>query len=447
MFPRFRALAFASAAIAIVTLVPGPAAAQSLASSTTVRPRIVVSTDAGGTDYDDFQSLVHLLVYADRLDIEGLISSPYGGGRQEKILSVLDVYERDWPNLRSYSDHYPTARQLRSITKQGATSSAGLGGFGSPTDGSDWIVRCARQSDPRPLWVLVWGGIDDLAQALHDAPSIAPTLRVYFIGGPNKKWSATAYDYIARAHPGLWMIEANSTYVGWFTGGNQSGEWANDTFVASHITGHGALGDFFASGISFNAQVRSAIKMGDTPSVMYVLGQTPDDPSSGSWGGRFVRAWDRRRYVFDRAPSSADQVETFSIVELVYRLPTPASSGATAALVVDQQEFPGFADESGAWHFLFSPKETKRWTYTIRSTAPGLNGRAGAFTSTLAAPSEAANPSPRYPHWWTDDPNPTVAEGLSPGAKTISRWREAFLRDFADRMNRCRIPAPPRKAT
>jgi hypothetical protein len=53
-------------------------------------------------------------------------------------------------------------------------------------------VRSARRSDPRPLWVLAWGGIDDLAQALHDAPDILPTLRVYFIGGPNKMWSVEA---------------------------------------------------------------------------------------------------------------------------------------------------------------------------------------------------------------------------------------------------------------
>ena len=79
--------------------------------------------------------------------------------------------------------------------------SAGLDGFDRPTEGSAWIVQCAERPDPRPLWVLVWGGIDDLAQALHDEPAIAPELRVYFIGGPNKKWSATAYDYIARAAP------------------------------------------------------------------------------------------------------------------------------------------------------------------------------------------------------------------------------------------------------
>jgi hypothetical protein len=36
------------------------------------RPRVIVSTDIGGSDPDDFQSMVHLLVYADVLDIEGL---------------------------------------------------------------------------------------------------------------------------------------------------------------------------------------------------------------------------------------------------------------------------------------------------------------------------------------------------------------------------------------
>ena len=45
------------------------------------RHRVIVSTDIGGTDPDDFQSMVHLLVYGDVLDIEGLISSPFGDGR------------------------------------------------------------------------------------------------------------------------------------------------------------------------------------------------------------------------------------------------------------------------------------------------------------------------------------------------------------------------------
>jgi Cellulose-binding Sde182, nucleoside hydrolase-like domain len=40
------------------------------------RPRVIVSTDVGGTDPDDFQSMVHFLLYADMFDVEGLVSSP-----------------------------------------------------------------------------------------------------------------------------------------------------------------------------------------------------------------------------------------------------------------------------------------------------------------------------------------------------------------------------------
>jgi hypothetical protein len=421
----------------------GPAAETPPIASTRDVPRVIVSTDIGGTDYDDFQSMVHLLVYADRLDIEGLISSPYGGGRKEQILKVLGAYERDYANLHSHSDQYPTADKLRSVTKQGALDSAGLDGFGSPSEGSAWIIECAKRPDPGPLWILVWGGIDDLAQALHDEPTIKSKLRVYFIGGPNKKWSTTAYDYIAREHADLWIIEANSTFYGWFTGGNQKGEWGNAAFVSQHVAGHGALGDFFATGIIFKSQVRSTMKMGDTPSVAYVLGKTPEDPTRDSWGGRFVRAWDRRRYVFERAPSATDEVETYSIVEILYRLPASAAAGTKAALVVDGQEFPGFPDKAGVWHFLYSPKQAKRWDYTIRSSDPGLDGQTGSFTSTWPTPGQP--PSPRYPHWWTDDPDPAVAEGVWQGARTVNRWREEYLRDFAQRIKRCQAPVGARQ--
>ena len=210
------------------------------------RARVMVSTDIGGTDPDDLQSMVHLLVYSDSFDIEGLISSPYGQGRKQQLLEVIDLYEHDFPNLKTHSDGYPAPEALRAVAKQGAIESAGYEGFGSPTEGSGWIVECARRPDPRPLWVLVWGGIDDLAQALHDAPDILPKLRVFFIGGPNKKWSADAYQYILDHHPRLWIIEANATYRGWFTGGNQEGEWGNESFVATHVAGCGSLGRFFS---------------------------------------------------------------------------------------------------------------------------------------------------------------------------------------------------------
>ncbi len=273
------------------------------------RPRVIISTDIGGTDPDDFQSMVHFLVYADMFDVEGLISSPYGPGRREHILQVIDQYAADYPNLRTYSARYPTPEELRRVTKQGAIESAGSAGVSQPTEGSQWIVRSARRDDPRPLWVLVWGGIDDLAQALHDAPDILPKLRVYFIGGPNKMWSVDAYNYLEQKHPALWMIEANATYRGWFTGGNQAGEWGNKAFTPAHIAGRGALGEFFTT------QLEGTIKMGDSPSVGYLLHGTPDDPSQPGWGGKFVRIWDDRKTVFDRLTTAADRVEAFGVVE------------------------------------------------------------------------------------------------------------------------------------
>ncbi|MBT4137722.1 MAG: DUF1593 domain-containing protein, partial [Candidatus Latescibacteria bacterium] len=136
------------------------------------RYRALISTDIGGTDPDDFQSMVHLLLYADVLDIEGLLSSPYGQGRKEHILQVIDCYGSDFENLRTYSERYPTPDALRAITKQGEIERAPYAGIRQSTEGSEWIVQCARRDDARPLHLLAWGGIEDIAQALHDAPDI-----------------------------------------------------------------------------------------------------------------------------------------------------------------------------------------------------------------------------------------------------------------------------------
>lgn len=420
--------------LALVVILPAFATAT---VTTPGRPRVMVSSDIGGTDFDDFQSFVHLLVYADAIDLEGMIASPWGAARnrRDNILKIVDAYAKDFPNLRTYSERYPTPDVLRALTKQGGSDSADLRGFGERTEGSDWIIQCAHRDDPRPLYLLVWGGIDDLAQALHDDPSIKRKLRVYYIGGPNKKWATTAYDYIAREHPDLWIIEANSTYRGWFTGGDQAGDLGNAAFVTEHIKGRGALGDYFA-------QIAPQVKMGDSPSLVYVLGATPENPAAESWGGSFVRAWDRPRYAFTSPPTAADVVEIYSIVELIYRPSVRAPAKAEAKLVVDKQEFAGFPAADGTWHFLFSPKEAKTWSYRLASNLPELDGRTGALTSRLPDPERARQPSARYPNWWTDDPAPGWREGSEQGAKTVSRWRAEFLRDFAARLERCRVPRP-----
>jgi len=145
------------------------------------RYRVIISTDIGGGDEDDIQSMVHYLVYSDLFDTEGIISSPPHKGRKKDILKVIDQYEKDYPNLKTHSDKYPPPDYLRSISKQGAINPAPEKGYRSPTEGSKWIIRCAKKKDSRPLYVLVWRTITDVAQALHDDPSIKEKIRVYII--------------------------------------------------------------------------------------------------------------------------------------------------------------------------------------------------------------------------------------------------------------------------
>lgn len=395
--------------------------------------RIIVSTDIGGTDPDDFQSMVHLLVYADTLfDVEGLISSPHGNGRKEHILEVIDAYEQDYPNLISYSSNYPHPDSLRKITKQGETEIASSIGYRSSTEGSNWIIECAKRDDPRPLHILVWGGIEDLAQALHDAPEILPKLRVYWIGGPNKKWSVNAFQYIAENFPELWIIESNATYRGWFTGGNQSGEWSNSGFVSSHIRGYGALGNLF------NAK-KNSLKMGDTPSLSRFLYGTPEDPSQPSWGGQYVRSWDLPHVVFNRLTTTSDRMEEFGVLELLLPFDTTAVKNPFAIMDIDRS-IPGLI-VGDTVQFLFSPKAASQFDYTISSNIPSLNGKKGSITAYRTPEENRLNPSPNFPNWWRDDPLPELAEGEHIGAKTINQWRVDYLSDFARRMNRCKYAA------
>jgi len=257
------------------------------------RERVLISSDIGGSDEDDIQSMIHYLLYSDLFDTEGLISSPPHKGRKKDIFKVIDKYEKDYANLKSYSAKYPSGDYLRSISKQGALSAAPEKGYSKATEGSRWIIHCAKKKDPRPLYVLVWGSISDLAQALHDDASIKKKIRVYFIASWNLRQDQNAFKYIDKNHSDLWLIYSDTTFRGWYMGGEQSGNLENKSFVQSHINGHGELGDYFS------VLKGGGIKMGDTPSVSYLLRGNPDDPTKESWGGRFVKRAGRANWWID----------------------------------------------------------------------------------------------------------------------------------------------------
>ena len=395
------------------------------------KPRILVSTDIGGTDYDDYQSMVHLLVYADTFDIEGIIASPYGKGRKSDILKVVNAYEKDYSNLKTYSNSYPSADSIRKIVKQGAEDLPSIIGFNKPTEGSNWIIKCAKKSDSRPLNILIWGGLEDLAQALHDAPEILPKLRVFFIGGPNKKWSVNAYQYIANNFKDLWIIESNSTYFGWFVGGYQKENYSNKAFLEKNIKNKGALGAYFF-------EIGKNMKMGDTPSLTYFLQQNPYNPSNESWGGQYVKAWERPFKSYNRITTQKDSIEEFGVLEL--RLPyTDTVKKPYAYMNITNQSLKA-SIQKDTIRFLFSPKQAADWSYTIESNIHSINHLKGELISYSTPEANLNKPSPEYPNWWVDNPLPEFKEGEYIGAKTVNKWRKEFLDDFAKRMKRCQSP-------
>lgn len=401
------------------------------------RYRVIVSTDIGGSDPDDFQSMVHYLLYSDVFDTEGLISSAWGAGRTSDILRVIDAYEEDYPKLKTYSEHYPTPDYLRSITKQGAIDIAPYEGYSQSTPASEWIIQCARKDDPRPLYILGWGLLEDIAQALHDAPDIKEKIRVNYIAGPNKKWGLNAYEYILREHPDLWMIEDNSTYRGWFNGGNMEGDLGNHSFVMKHIKGHGALGEFFTT------KLGGVIKMGDTPTVTWLFDGDPEDPEQDSLGGRFERVWNRPHRTFERNTTKEDRVEVFEVLEFVFQGPTLEDTAVKDGkppfyMVVQKQKFDGFYCGNGQYKIRFMPKSVGEWQYVLQSDIPELNGQSGEFVSVSESRENRLDAGQGLKHWWADVLDPEWAEGEHMGAKTLNQYREMYLRSFQDRFERCK---------
>jgi hypothetical protein len=89
------------------------------------------------------------------------------------------------------------------------------------------------------------------------------------------------------------MIESNSTYRGWFVGGNQSGDFAA-SFAEKRAAGRGALGEFFAHGHQLSKPEAHVLEDGRhahrQPGCSAAIPRLPFQPG---WGGRYVRAWTR----------------------------------------------------------------------------------------------------------------------------------------------------------
>ncbi len=411
----------------VLFLTPATSVGQALNAH---KPRILISSDIGGTDPDDNQSLAHLLMYSNEFRIEGLISTAsFGSGSASEILRMIDVYEQDLPRLSAHIADFTSPDNLRAVTKQGCRTAAPYCGFSSPTEGSEWIIKCARTSVNEPLYVLVWGGLEDVAQALHDAPDIAEHIRVYWIGGPNKKWSINAYVYIAQNFPNLWMIENNASYRGFIYQSKLDDEW-NAGYFAKYIDDHGNLGRDFGHYYKGNP------KLGDTPSLLYMMSGDPSNPEGESWGGSFEHRKSTTRHLLTVPSAVRDTVEVFSVLEFHVTLPVDT---ATLYLEIRRQRWPSEHLGNGHYVIRHSTYYTGDLHYVI-SDATNNNVVAEGELHVLPMRTErnAADDYPLGPNWYADKTSDgDVWQGYQ-GAQTIYKWRRDVMSNWAERWNWCK---------
>ena len=399
------------------------------------KPRILVSTDIGGTDPDDNQSMAHLLMYSEMFNIEGLVSSPsYGNGSKQEILRMINLYEKDLFKLQKHKNGFPTPGYLRSITKQGRKGNAPYLGYTTATEGSNWIIKCAKKKSDQPLWVLGWGGLEDLAQALHDAPEIQSKIKVYWIGGPNKKWSANSYAYIAENFPNLWFIEVNSSYYGFFSNNNAIDSVKSSDYYEKHIQGAGYLGKDFKS--YYNGDV----KMGDTPSLLYMMDGDPNNPKRESWGGSFEQIPYSPHVVFNRITNVTDTVAFCSVVEFHLQglqINIPADSVCfwmETTYKNNVQKWAGYYVGNGQYALKYVPKQAETVSYKFTSNMRDFPVQEGTLVVVNQWPGKSHITDYKLgTNWYTDKADPMLYDGKIQGGQTILKWRTRILLDWAKR--------------
>lgn len=356
---------------------------------------------------------------------------------------MIDEYEQDLPKLSAglkasgSKNEYPSPESLRDITRQGCKHAAPLCGYSTSTEGSQWIVECARRADSRPLWVLVWGALEDVAQALHDAPDIAGRIRVYWIGGPNKKWGCNAYNYIAENFPGLWFIENNATYRG-FIGSAKDTSTYQSAYWETFMKDAGVMGNDFIN------YYDGIVKMGDTPSLLYLMNGNPDTPGSDHWGGSFEPMSHTPKYIVTGPLCIADTVPAYSLMEWHINGPDTgiASDRPCFTLHIDKQDWDGYHIGGGVYAVRYAPKAPASLPYTISSDIPGFPVHEGTFTVgdkwpaigvyTLSSGNITSAPLRVGDSWYTD-----IQEYSTrwQGTSTIARWRDDIMRHWAGRFN------------
>ena len=206
--------------IGLAAVITVAAPAQAAGDPVVEKQRLIVLSDIEA-EADDSQSLIRLLLYANEIDIEGLIATTSiwlkTDPQPETMRRIVAGYGKVQPNLMRHGPGYPSAAQLLALIQ---TGQPGYGmasvGTGKDSAGSALLLRALERPDPRPLWVAVWGGANTLAQALHtlratrsppEAARLIAKLRVYTISDQDDSGA-----WLRREFPNLFYIVSTGPY-------------------------------------------------------------------------------------------------------------------------------------------------------------------------------------------------------------------------------------------
>lgn len=286
------------------------------AQTTETRPRVIVLTDIEN-EPDDTQSLVRFLVYSNHWDVEGLIATTSVHLRDRtaawKIRQVIEAYGKVRENLLKHEAGFPEADRLLSVVREGrAAYGMTAVGEGMDSPGSELILQAVDRDDPRPVWVLVWGGPNTLAQALwkarmtrspEDLERFVAKLRVYTISdqddsGPWIRKNFPKLFYIASPGFGAGGAYHHATWSGIsgdglrrYTGPDFS--LVDNPWLEQNIRAKGPLGAQYPP-VQYQME-------GDSPTFLYLINNglgDPERPDWGSWGGRYEFYTPRTRKWF-----------------------------------------------------------------------------------------------------------------------------------------------------
>ena len=267
-------------------------------AQTNAKNRVIILSDIEA-DPDDAQSFVRLLLYANQIDIKGMIATTSCWQKNrvapESIKKIIKAYGRVQPNLNKHELGFPSENALLLTVKQGLAKYGMLGvGNGQDSEGSEWIIKTLEENDPRPLYVSVWGGANTLAQALFklketknptDIKRLVAKLRVYTISDQDDSGI-----WMRNTFPDLHYIVSPGDDYGsatWSAINNQikgiSNEEISNKWLAQNIQqGHGPLGAVYPD-VAWGME-------GDTPSYLNLIVNglnNPEYPNWGGWGGRY----------------------------------------------------------------------------------------------------------------------------------------------------------------